>query len=329
MNGMYRELFARILVLIFCLTITLLQTSAYGQSVRPAQETGRQLFGLTLHEASPDECDEIQGYLEELKLQYTMLDKYAVRCEGKIFANKKVELFAFLHAEDRSKDAERHAFVRKFLEDDDPLLSVSYAGDGGYDTSFNGDGHYHHIYGDRLQLKNKNYVTSDPRDMVLSRDLSLTGYDRYMSPLACAFLPYGNIFGTAIARRAPTIRYLKPDRIGRKNGIIVASFPTQFLQNKDLRCHRYIAFRDGVPVAHEVWSQYRDQKESAAQSSRSDTLWEVVGKHHVPISMEIVGLSRGRPDDVISASFEWRFDDEVSDELFEISDVEHRRNLDW
>lgn len=310
-------------------------------SGQPLDLDAKPLVDYTFREPTEHDLAKIGGYLESLDLTYLMMDRYSLRCEGEIHRGDYFERFSFLHAEDREQDALRHIYVRKYLDDDSPLLSFSIEGSGGYST---GPRPGFPERGDRLRIGDRNYFINDPATFLESREILLTQDDRYFSPLSCSLLARGNFSSTVVSRSRPgrcwNPNICHPEGVSKAGGMTVVRYPGKYRNQAPLAKGDqgpsneapdrhgfaiFVLFQDEVPKTLEVWRITGERKECLA---RTVTEWQEIRQEMLPIAIEATEPSSKKVR-IIRGKFEWKFNDEVPDELFEIADVTQRRESRW
>ena len=162
----------------------------------PAQEIqeGFEMIQLAFHPPSEQEVEELREMVYELDLEQSLLERYALRCEGFLMNRYQPEYFVFIHAVDKEKKATRHMVRREFTDKYDPRLKFSIEGPEGYSDSRKAGPSPHPITNDKLRIGPKVYLTNLEAHGIDKEKIKFTGADRYFDPITGAFLPFTSFF---------------------------------------------------------------------------------------------------------------------------------------
>jgi hypothetical protein len=156
-----------------------------------------------------------------------------------------------------------------------------------------------------------------------------TGQDRNFDPVTCSMLPIASFFHGTVAKK-PLSKACDLDRVRpEKVALAGKSFITmnQMLSTDGKPNHIFILieFIGGLPRTYEIWRMVGDYR---ALLSRTTTEWQTIQQQAFPVRMEAVQIV-GSKTDVLEASFSWRFNKDVPDRLFKVSDVNSKDALQW
>lgn len=272
------------------------------------------------------EVERYREFFNTRDLEQSILDRYAFRCEAQIFDHRRPEDFVSIHAVDREFRMERHIVRRTFTYPDDPalLFSVENSHGIGSGTSRLLPARY-----DRLQIDNRIYFTNVETEFIPRDEVAFSNSDRNFDPVTCSMLPLSNFFHGAVSKRRVSgvfgIEKLKPAHVSIIGSSFVAKHLLPSKHGLTSNSFMFLEFVDELPVAMEWWRILGDHKRI---SYRTETEWTQIEEMSFPVHIRAVQLVE-KETVAVDMKFQWKFNDELPQRLFEVSDVTSRDALEW
>ncbi len=287
------------------------------------------LIDQAFHDATEKETERLREIMSVLALDQSVPERFAYRCEGFLSGADQPERFVSIHAVDRELDAVRHVVRRKFTDDDDPILTFTITQHDGYGDSRIDNGRFFPISNDKLRLGEKVFLSNNKKAGIPRDQVEFTGQDRNFNPVTCSMLPLSNFFYGSLSKQ-PLLEIYDIDRLRpEKVALIRKSFITkdqgQMADGKRTQTYTFTEFTNGVPRNYEIWLIAGNFRKLIC---RTTTEWGEIRNQPFPVRMEAIQITGSRTE-VLDLSLSWRFNKEVPDRLFEVSDVGSRDALQW
>ena len=299
-----------------------------SQSTAQDQVNSKPLIELTYRAPTDSEVQNFRDFLHGVDIEQSIPDRFAYRCEGRLFPRGMPEQFVSIHAFDRDLDAVRHIVRRTFTDDDDPILLFSIEDREGFSDSKTSNARFFPKRHDRLRIADQVYFSDDPAASIHRDKVKLTGEDRNFDPVTATLLPMSDLFRGPVSKMRVSqlfgIDKLVPEQVSVvgtsfvvKDPVMTASGPTG--------SYEFIKFVDGIPVVFEVW---RMLKKGNQLQYRTVSRWKEFGEVRLPTHIEALQIW-GSKTFVFEANLEWRFNEQLPARLFEVSNVTTPGACDW
>ena len=310
------RMFARSLQIILALLIVVNASSSMAQD----KEFSDRLIERTYRSPTDDEVQSYRDFLHGLDIEQSIPDRFAYRCEGHLFADEIPERFFSIHAVDRVRDAVRHVVRKTYTDDDDPILTFVIQDKHGFADSKTSNARFFPKRHDRLRIGDQVYFSNDPAASVHRDRVKLTGEDRNFDPVTVTLLPMSNLFRGPVSKMRVSQLYgidkLVPEQVSIAGGSFVVKDPTM-TRDGPTGSYEFIEFVNGVPVTYEIWQMLQNKTQL---QFRTVSQWKEFEEVRFPIRIEALQV-RGSKTYAFEAELEWRFNEELPDRLFEVSDV--------
>ena len=271
------------------------------------------------------EVERYREFLNARDLEQSILDRYAYRCDARIYDDRQPEDFVTIHAVDRDAAAVRHVLLRTFTDPDDPALLFSVEDAFGMAR---GKSKFP-IRHDRLLIKDRIYFSNVETESVPRDQVRMSGEDRNFEPVTCSLLPLSNFFYGDLSRRRVSgifgIEKLKPLQVSIVGSSFIAKHRESYSDGRSYGGYMFIEFVNELPVVMEMWTIIGDQKRL---SYRTTTKWKNIEEMSFPVHIQAVQVI-DKTTNVVDMDLEWKFGDDIPKRLFEVSDVTSREALEW
>jgi hypothetical protein len=271
------------------------------------------------------EIEKYREFFNTRDLEQSILDRYAYRCDARIYDDRRPEDFVTIHAVDRDAASVRHVLRRTFTDPNDPalLFSVEDAFGMGRGKSI------FPIRHDRLLIEDRIYFSNVETEAVPRDEVRITGEDRNFEPVTCSLLPLSNFFSGDVSRRRLSgvfgIEKLKPLQVSVVGSSFIAKHRLTSKSGLSSGSYMFIEFVDELPVVMEMWRIFGDQKRL---SYRTATKWKNIEEMSFPVHIQAVQVIE-KTTNVVDMDLEWRFGDDIPKRLFDVSDVKSRDAHNW
>ncbi len=311
-----------------CFTLIWLVPRSHGLQAEEKKKS-LPLVDQAFHDATEKETERLREIMSVLALDQSVLERFAYRCEGFLSGADQPERFVSIHAVDRELDAVRHVVRRKFTDDDDPILTFTITQHDGYGDSRIDNGRFFPISNDKLRLGEKVFLSNDKKAGIPRDQVEFTGQDRNFNPVTCSMLPLSNFFYGSLSKK-PLFKIYDIDRLtADKVALVGKSFITKdkdrMANGKPSNTFTFKDYTDGLPRNYEVWLIAGNFRKLIC---RTTTEWGEIRNQPFPVRMEAIQITGSRTE-VLDLSLSWRFNKEVPDRLFEVSDVGSKDALQW
>ncbi len=224
-------------------------------------EDGFRLIEQPFRAPTEAEVEKYREFFNTRDLEQSVLDRYAYRCDARIFDDRKPEDFVSIHAVDRDSRTVRHVVRRTFTDPDDPRLLFSVENAYGIGSSTSSLFPIRH---DRLEIEDRIYFSNVATAFVPRDKVSMTAKDRNFEPVTCSLLPLSNFFYGDVARRRLSgvfgIEKLKPLQVSVVGSSFIAKHRQPSVDDLSTDGYMFIEFVDELPVTMEMWRIFGDKK---------------------------------------------------------------------
>lgn len=306
-------------------TVVLTSFLSFTTSAAKEREDAFRLVEQPFRAPTEAEIEQYREFFNTRDLEQAILDRYAYRCDARIYDDRQPEDFVTIHAVDRDAASERHVLRRTFTDPNDPALLFSVEDAFGISR---GKSKFP-IRHDRLLIKDRIYFSNVETESVPRDKVSMSGEDRNFEPVTCSLLPLSNFFRGDLSRRRLSgvfgIEKLKPPEVSIVGSSFIAKHPLTSVDGRSYGSYKFIEFVDELPVVMEMWTIIGDKKRL---SYRTVTKWQQIEEMSFPVHIQAVQVI-GKTTNVVDMDLEWKFGNDIPKRLFDVSDVSSKTALDW